>query len=313
MKGNRRYIQGYNAQAVVNEQQIVIAAEISTAAGDFSHLRPMTRAGLSELERAGVGPRKPTVAVADAQYWNEQHMDDVTAEHGIQVLIPPDSGKRQGERPGRTGGRYSFMRRVLASELGKQTVPETTTVNRAGLRPHQTQPTLRPLPPKRQVGCAYRAATNHALTRPSRPSRPTQGPGTPTFCLANPRRRSGTDSLSATATAELKSFGAAVAYRLSPCDSSRSSTSSTGARGTGRRAYVIKSCSTSTLGSWMDLSTGGSAFSAGPLDERDVLLVVQGETEASVRSRFAADPWIENGMVTITAVRPWTIFLEGRL
>jgi hypothetical protein len=63
---------------------------------------------------------KSTVAVADAQYWNEQHMDDVTAEHGIQVLIPPDSGKREGERPGWTGGRYSFMRRVLVTELGKQ-------------------------------------------------------------------------------------------------------------------------------------------------------------------------------------------------
>jgi hypothetical protein len=49
MKGNRRYIQGYNAQAVVNEQQIVIAAEITTAAGDFSHLRPMLTAALKEL------------------------------------------------------------------------------------------------------------------------------------------------------------------------------------------------------------------------------------------------------------------------
>ena len=119
MKGNRRYIQGYNAQAVVNEQQIVIAAEISTAAGDFSHLRPMIEAALGELEQAGE-TEKPTVALADAQYWNEQHMDDVTAQHGIQVLIPPDSGKRKGERPGWTGGRYSFMRQVLATELGKQ-------------------------------------------------------------------------------------------------------------------------------------------------------------------------------------------------
>ncbi len=33
MKGNRRYIQGYNAQAVVNEQQIALAAEITAAAG----------------------------------------------------------------------------------------------------------------------------------------------------------------------------------------------------------------------------------------------------------------------------------------
>jgi transposase len=119
MKGNRRYIQGYNAQAVVNEQQIVIAAEISTAAGDFSHLRPMIEAALDELEQAAEA-EKPTVALADAQYWNEQHMDDVSAGHGIQVLIPPDSGKRKGERPGWTGGRYSFMRRVLATELGKQ-------------------------------------------------------------------------------------------------------------------------------------------------------------------------------------------------
>ena len=120
MMGNRRYIQGYNAQAVVNEQQIVIAAEITADAGDFSHLRPMLTAALSELEAAGIDD-KPEVAVADAQYWNEQHMDDVTCEHGIQVLIPPDSGKRKGERPGWTGGRYSFMRRVLASDLGRET------------------------------------------------------------------------------------------------------------------------------------------------------------------------------------------------
>jgi len=69
MKGNRRYIQGYNAQAVVNEQQIVIAAEITTAAGDFSHLRPMITAALGELEAADID-HKPEVAVADAQYWN---------------------------------------------------------------------------------------------------------------------------------------------------------------------------------------------------------------------------------------------------
>jgi hypothetical protein len=81
MKGNRRYIQGYNAQAVVNEQQIVIAAEISTNPADFSHLRPMIETALGELDQAGVTDT-PTVAVADAQYWNEQHMDDVTGSTG---------------------------------------------------------------------------------------------------------------------------------------------------------------------------------------------------------------------------------------
>ena len=61
MKGNRRHIQGYNAQAVVNEHQIVIAAEISTAAGDFSHLRPMIETALGELEQTGE-TEKPAVA-----------------------------------------------------------------------------------------------------------------------------------------------------------------------------------------------------------------------------------------------------------
>ena len=121
MMGNRRYIQGYNAQAVVNEQQIVLAAEITADAGDFSHLRPMLeRRGLESSRPRGIDDT-PTIAVADAQYWNEQHIDDVISEHGIQVLIPPDAGKRKGERPGWTGGRYSFMRRVLATDLGRET------------------------------------------------------------------------------------------------------------------------------------------------------------------------------------------------
>jgi len=99
MKAFRGYVQGFNAQAAVNDQHIVLAAEITTESGDFSHLKPMVDATLRELERAGI-PDTPQVALADAGYWNEQHMDHITGEHGIQVLIPPDSSKRKGERPG---------------------------------------------------------------------------------------------------------------------------------------------------------------------------------------------------------------------
>ncbi|MGO9901817.1 MAG: transposase [Solirubrobacteraceae bacterium] len=70
--------------------------------------------------------REPLV-VADAQYWNEQHMDDVTGEHGIPVLITPDSGKRTGERPGWTGGRCAFMRRVLQTGLRRETYRKRQT------------------------------------------------------------------------------------------------------------------------------------------------------------------------------------------
>ncbi|HEY2651233.1 MAG TPA: transposase [Solirubrobacteraceae bacterium] len=117
MKAFRGYVQGYNAQAAVNEKHIVLAAEVTVETVDFSQLKPMVDATLRELEQAGIRD-KPRAAVADAGYWNEQHMDDITGEHGIPVLVTPDSSKRKGERPGWTGGRYAFMRRVLATDLG---------------------------------------------------------------------------------------------------------------------------------------------------------------------------------------------------
>ena len=62
---------------------------------------------------------RPEIAVADAQYWNEQQMDEVIANKRMQVLIPPDSGARKAPRPGWTGGRYPAMRSALASPTGK--------------------------------------------------------------------------------------------------------------------------------------------------------------------------------------------------
>jgi uncharacterized protein len=56
----------------------------------------------------------------------------------------------------------------------------------------------------------------------------------------------------------------------------------------------------------------GFVVLGGPLDEKDVLLIVDAESEEALRDRFASDPWIENSMLTITSVRPWTVLLEGR-
>jgi transposase len=113
------FVQGYNAQAAVNEQQIVLAAEITNNSTDFSQLDPMVTATLDELQRAGI-EQLPEAAAADAGYWNEQHMDEVIANKHIPVLIPPDKGSRGTPRPGWTGGRYEWMRRLLSTELGKQ-------------------------------------------------------------------------------------------------------------------------------------------------------------------------------------------------
>jgi len=54
VKTPRGYMQGYNAQAVTNMRQIVIAAEINVDSPDFGHLEPMVSAAEQELQAAGV-------------------------------------------------------------------------------------------------------------------------------------------------------------------------------------------------------------------------------------------------------------------
>ena len=71
-----------------------------------------------ELEQANI-ITEPRVAIADAGFWNEQQMDKLAAD-GIAVLVPPESGKRKGQRPGWSGGRYSWMRTLLTSDRGRE-------------------------------------------------------------------------------------------------------------------------------------------------------------------------------------------------
>jgi transposase len=116
VKTPRGYMQGYNAQAAVNERQIVVAAEINNDSPDFGHLEPMVDAARQQLAAAGV-TEQPEVVVADAGYWHQPQMESIVSQ-GIPVLIPPDAGKRKGTRPGWDGGPYAFMRRVLETTLG---------------------------------------------------------------------------------------------------------------------------------------------------------------------------------------------------
>jgi transposase len=111
------FVQGYNAQAAVSEEQIVLAAEITNISTDFSQLDPMVTATLDELERAGIDQRPEAVA-ADAGYWNEEHMDEVVANKHIPVLVAPDKGTRGTPKRWLSSRRASWMRALLGSEHG---------------------------------------------------------------------------------------------------------------------------------------------------------------------------------------------------
>ena len=126
VKTSRGWVQGYNAQAVATEDQIVIAAEVTVASPDFGHLEPMIRAAEHELRRAGI-EQPPDVVLADAGYWHQVQMERLLGD-GRTVLIPPDAKKRAGARPGWDGGLYAFMRRVLETDAGGELYAKRQTM-----------------------------------------------------------------------------------------------------------------------------------------------------------------------------------------
>jgi hypothetical protein len=79
VKTSRGWVQGYNAQAVTTEDQIVIAAEVNVDSPDFGHLEPMVAAARDELARASVST-SPEVVLADAGYWHHVQMERLVAD-----------------------------------------------------------------------------------------------------------------------------------------------------------------------------------------------------------------------------------------
>ena len=126
VKTSRGWVQGYNAQAVATEDQIVIAAEVTVASPDFGHLEPMINAARDELRRAGI-EQAPDVVLADAGYWHQVQIERLLGD-AHTVLIPPDAKKRAGARPGWDGGLYTFMRRVLESDAGGELYAKRQTM-----------------------------------------------------------------------------------------------------------------------------------------------------------------------------------------
>jgi hypothetical protein len=116
-------VQGYNAQAVVTEHQIVVAAELTQDANDVQELRPMLRAVNRTLAAAEI-PERPTTLLADSGYWSIANL--TTIPDAPELLVWPAKTGRTG-KPRKRGqpsasnsdGPRAAMFAKLASEPGK--------------------------------------------------------------------------------------------------------------------------------------------------------------------------------------------------
>jgi hypothetical protein len=91
MKTARGWVQGYNAQAAVNEHGVVVAADVTNDHTDTFQLVPMMAMILHNLQTAGIPP-EVGVLLFDAGYWSE---DNATAEGPDRLIATTKSWKRR--------------------------------------------------------------------------------------------------------------------------------------------------------------------------------------------------------------------------
>ena len=107
MKTQAGYVQGYNAQAVVTEEQIIVAAAVTQEANDIKQLHPMLERAQANLE-ALAHPQAVGTALADAGYCSEANLMEGDPDGPVLLIATnKDWKQRQALRePPPPRGRY---------------------------------------------------------------------------------------------------------------------------------------------------------------------------------------------------------------
>jgi transposase len=103
-----RYLQGYNAQAAVSDDQVVVAVEVTANASDATVLEPMVHAAQANL--AGVDAPPPETVLADTGYWSTEAFEAL--ERSAVVVIPPPKSTKGDPRP-----RHRTLDALVAGEI----------------------------------------------------------------------------------------------------------------------------------------------------------------------------------------------------
>ncbi len=119
------FVQGYNAQAVVNEEQVIVAAEVTDECNDAHQLHPMIKATQDSLADAGI-EEQPDTLLADAGYANEENIealddddpDCYIATRNMKHNPAPRTGTRGPLRKNATT--IEKMDRKVSNKAGRQ-------------------------------------------------------------------------------------------------------------------------------------------------------------------------------------------------
>lgn len=98
MKTRRGWVQGYNGQAVVTADQIIVAAELTTQANDVQQLQPMLNQAQSIVEAVVGEDATLGTVLADAGYWSDANAATETADCTLLIATQKDHQQRAALR-----------------------------------------------------------------------------------------------------------------------------------------------------------------------------------------------------------------------
>ena len=97
MKTRQGYVQGYNGQAVVSKDQIILGAEVTQEENDLHQLEPMIQETKSSLDDAGV-TKNIGSCTADNGYWRDDLPIKSIEASGPELFIAVQKDSRQREQ-----------------------------------------------------------------------------------------------------------------------------------------------------------------------------------------------------------------------
>jgi hypothetical protein len=119
MKTRNGYVQGYNVQAVVNEDQIVLALGVTQQATDVHQLLPMVERTEANLAAIGI-MEHPHVGLADAGYASEANFQACAATQTEWFIALQNDWKQRKGRIPQAQSERERMERRLSTERGRR-------------------------------------------------------------------------------------------------------------------------------------------------------------------------------------------------
>jgi hypothetical protein len=102
MSSSKGFLQGHNARTVANEDQVVVAAEVTDEQNDLGQLHSMIEATKTSLTEAGIDER-PEKLLVDAGYCSEENLAALGEEDPDSCIATRNMKKSQTPRTGRRG------------------------------------------------------------------------------------------------------------------------------------------------------------------------------------------------------------------